>query len=176
MSEEHPTISSFDPGGTTGYVTRYWSYDEGKYRYKFGQLGPGDHTIDLWHLLQNHNPQIIVCESFQYRQEQQERHKISLQSSEYIGLIKTWAKLHHCRVVMQSPMQVMGRGGFFGKDNGGDEKLKKIGRHVPGGHKNRHARDAMRHLTHYEVFTLGRQELLLPLRPPVESKGRDTPR
>jgi hypothetical protein len=158
------TITAFDPGGTTGYVTRYWVRDESKFRYKYGQLGPEDHQLDLWHLLQNHNPMIVVVESFQYRQDQSERHKIELISRNYIGEITTWAKLRKRQIVMQSPMAVMGRGGFFGKDNDGDEKLRRIGRGVPGGHKNRHARDAMRHLCHYEVFTLGRTELLLPLR------------
>lgn len=163
----HPTIMAFDPGGTTGYVTRYWRYEEERFALKYGQLGPDQHHTDLWHLLQNHNPDTIVCESFQYRQEQNERHKIELISRDYIGMITLWAKLRQRLIVMQSPMVVMGRGGFFGKENGGNEKLKRIGRNIPGGEKNRHARDAMRHLTHYEVFTLGREELLRPLKNPT---------
>jgi hypothetical protein len=163
------TISAFDPGGTTGYVTRYWVRDEEKFRYVFGQLGPADHQLDLWHLLQNHDPDIVVIESFQYRHEQKERAKIELISRNYIGTITVWAKLRHRKVVMQSPMVVMGRGGFFGADNDGDEKMRRMGRGIPGGRKNRHARDAMRHMCHYEVFTLGRTELLLPLREPANS-------
>jgi hypothetical protein len=161
------SIMSFDPGGTTGYTIRNLarrgrslssgtSYDyNGVWR--GGQLGPRTHHRELWQLLTREDPDRIVCEDFVYRIVKNQgvaQPGIQLVSREYIGVIKLYCALTNKPLHMQ-PSSVISLAWTA------DDALRKLGIYMPG---EQHRNDATRHLLYFAVETLGRKDILLPLR------------
>jgi len=148
-------IVALDPGGTTGWASAN-SLALEYYQWQRGQL-TGEHHEELWHLLQVHQPEVLVIERFQYQRRDMERGvQLNIDAREYIGVAKLWAKIGACSsvdLVLQTPHQ---RKVFD------DEKLKKMSLYLPA---MSHAMDATRHLLYYLVVTCGQRELLDVLRP-----------
>lgn len=180
------SILALDPGGTTGWAlyTADVIHDltgikaDGPvpefYKEKFnsGQMGPGHHHRRLWGLLEQWTVTntIIVCESFEYRRNPKDRQRdnIVLDSKEYIGVVNLYQQhfehttaprhdgLLHLDVVYQTAAT--------GKGFWTDQKLQAVGKFGTPKTKWPHANDAMRHLLHYMVFKMNRQDILVPLK------------
>lgn len=127
------TIVALDPGGTTGVTV----LDEVGDAWTM-QLGPEDHHLELYKLLTSWEPDVVVCESFMYRQN--DRTGIKLNSVEYIGVAKLWCQTNNKKFVLQTPAQAKG---FVT-----DEKLKLLNFFARA---QRHANDATRHLVYYVI-------------------------
>lgn len=171
MREGHLCITGIDPGGTTG-IAFYdadilFNGDHPEFiREKWDtlQIGPEPHHKTLYHMLERRHVTntVVVCESFQYRRPV-DAPAVEIVSVEYIGVVNLLVQERpEVQVVWQTPGKVIPPknknkfGGFWT-----DDKLKQVGRFSPG---RKHANDAMRHLLHYMAFTMGRRELLEPLR------------
>ena len=141
-------IVALDPGGTTGWI--HWRPDSESVG---GQLGPVKHHLELYELLENFNPTIIVCERFDYRSK---KIKVVLTAREYIGVAELYQQTYPQTVdlVMQP---VMKHPTAFWNDI----KLKQLGLYTPG---KPHRNDATRHLLHYRVEVLHDIELVHLLR------------
>jgi len=151
-------ILSFDPGGTTGWALWEGNGDRIGTGYNFGQMGPGDHHLQLQQFVeQQHSGKDfqVVCESFEYRQNQ-DRTTVSLVSVEYIGVLKLIEQDRSYtfnKVVWQTAAK--------GKAFWTDDKIKKLGLWWPG---HKHAMDALRHLLYYRAFELGDKDLFQKLK------------
>lgn len=158
-------VISLDPGGTTGWVSHtVTSKDALRHNsdlaFTGGQIGPEEHHKDLWQLLTQHDPDVVLCESFEYRivkNQGVDMPGVNLISREYIGVAKLYAtsanKLYH----QQKPADV--------KPLWTDEKLKGLGVYNSGApHRN----DATRHMLHFVVHNLKRRDYLMALRPGSE--------
>lgn len=172
MKDGHVSITALDPGGTTG-VAMYdadlifnaddkaeWFHE----KWDTLQLTEPDHHKTLKNLLERRNVAntIIVCESFQNRRPV-DAPAVELISCEYIGVVKLLVQERpSIQVIWQTPGKVIPPknrntfGGFWT-----DDKLKQVRKWSPG---RKHANDAMRHLLQYMAFTMGRRDLLEPLR------------
>lgn len=124
-------ILAFDPGGTTGWTLYSDETIVG------GQLA-GQHHYDLYLLMRDYDPNVIVYETFEYRNKS--RAGLVLDSREYIGIIKLYAEINEVDIIAQTPAQAKG---FVT-----DDKLKKMKLYYPG---MPHMCDAMRHLVYYIV-------------------------
>lgn len=162
-------VISIDPGGTTGWVLHEVPDEKATLPLEVsgGQIGPDDHHAELDALLDDNDPDIVVCEDFQYRLI---KHKgasmpgINLVSKEYIGVVKLWVQqypdLHQPQLVMRLPAQAVGK-----QENifWTDEKLKRLGVYTAG---EPHRNDATRHLLAYLLDVAKRRDyvrLLAPL-------------
>lgn len=172
MKDGHLSITALDPGGTTG-VAMYDAdvlfdiRESPEYlneKFDSLQLNDPDHHKTLKHLLERRHVAntIIVCESFQYRRPV-DAPAVSLVSVEYIGVVKLLVQERpDIQIVWQTTGKVIPpknknmAGGFWT-----DDKLKQVRKFSPG---KKHANDAMRHLLYYMAFTMGRRDLLEPLR------------
>lgn len=121
-------ILALDPGATTGWARGIDYAADG-----WGQV-PDD---NIWTLLENFYPSLIVIEDFVYRG----RLNIDFTPVEVIGVVKEWARQHRTELVWQTPSQVKH---FFTND-----RLKEREVYQPG---MPHAMDAMRHLCYYLEF------------------------
>lgn len=130
-------ILTLDPGGTTGYCFME-TYDdrEAIKRFVSGQLGPQPHHADLWEWLVVYRPDIVISESFEYRNKA--RAGLVLVSKEYIGITKLWCNLYEKEYNEQSPASAMG----FVQD----QHIKNLSMWKTG---NPHAMDAVRHMIYY---------------------------
>lgn len=143
-------ILSFDPGGTTGWAFHELVLDKmtGAPLVLGGQIGPGPHHLELWQLIMQYNPDVIVYEDFQYRIKRDHKDDgsilpagIVLDSVEYIGIIKLAANAKPLRgVKIWCQLPAHGKGFWT------DDKLKRLGIHKSGAP---HQNDAVRHLMHY---------------------------
>lgn len=172
MKDGHLSITALDPGGTTGVAFYdcdliFNVSDQAEFlneKWDTLQLVEPDHHKTLKHLLERRHVTntIIVCESFQYRRPV-DAPAVDLISMEYIGVVKLLIQERpDIQVVWQTPGKAIPpksknvAGGFWT-----DEKLKQVRKWSAG---RKHANDAMRHLLHYMAFTMGRRDLLEPLR------------
>lgn len=164
-------VLALDPGGSTGwalYAADVLSGLDGaslefhNEKITQGQLGPEQHHLELWGLLgMMHTTNfIIVCESFEYRQDQ--RPLVQLISKEYIGVVELFvqernltllpeAQVHH---VPQSA--ATGKGFWYPKVPGkkaswDGSKLRAVDLYHPTTH-GRHVNDATAHLLHFLTF------------------------
>ena len=129
---------ALDPGGTTGwaYFNPAWSGVE------CGQI-LGQHHMRLYEKLEELQPQLIVSESFQFRQfEGFDKSKVVLDSVEYIGIVKLYAQIERVSLVFQTASTA--------KHFVADLKLRRMGWYKPTAGMV-HARDALRHLLYYLV-------------------------
>lgn len=133
-------ILALDPGGTTGWAI---FSDDTIYG---GQLA-GQHHYDLYLLMRDRDPNVIVYETFEYRNKS--RSGLVLDSKEYIGIIKLYAEINEVDIKAQTPAQAKG---FVT-----DDKLKKLKLYQPG---MPHLNDAMRHLIYYII-----NHTQLPIKP-----------
>lgn len=152
-------IVALDPGGTTGVAIYTHSADtaSGAFhneRIVRKQLGPDRHHVELWKLLTSENPDVIVCESFEFRQfDKKDRHNIVLVSKEYIGIVELYCAMTGKEHKPQTAS--------VGKAFWSDDKIKRLGLWVPG---NPHSMDATRHLLHYLTFEMNLKLFLTLLR------------
>jgi hypothetical protein len=104
---------AFDPGGCTGWTAlQVRTHPEGDFIWAgklkqhmthFGRLGYGQdsHHAPLWKLLEWEQPQLVICERFDPRE-----NEFAIQvSNEYIGIIKCWCANYNVPLVMQGPDQ-----------------------------------------------------------------------
>jgi hypothetical protein len=135
-------ILAFDPGITTGYAVGYLdvkaclmtvSADQNKFSHE-----------ELHNTLIATNPDIIICETFEYRN--RSRAGLVLYSVEMIGIIKLHCEWADIDLIEQTPAQAMG---YFT-----DKKLKEFEVYQPG---KPHAMDALRHLLQWYQFGAGYQ-------------------
>jgi hypothetical protein len=128
-------IIGIDPGETTGIAVCY--INEGLIDWKFEQLGPKEHHLDLLNSLEATFPNRIVCERFENRGNQAAR----LVSCEYIGVVKYYNQEHDRmqELIFQNASQAKG---FWTND-----KLKACSLWKGTGLK--HAMDATRHVLYY---------------------------
>jgi hypothetical protein len=166
-------IMSLDPGGTTGWCihllsklregngsarsTSGVSYDYNA-RWRGGQIGPDEHHLELYRFMLQEQPDVVVCEAFNYQIHGQndgtKMPGIRLISREYIGIAKLYcAAVKHPFVLQQPSVKSIA----WCKDTA----LKKMGLHTPG---KPHQNDAARHMVHYLVQTAKRTEILNVLR------------
>lgn len=134
-------VISLDPGGTTGWTKGL--IHENKMGVISGQE-PWNH-LELYLQLQLMNPDIIVCERFEFRKKASQEGAVLI-SAEYIGVVHLYQQQHGCELYMQMPTE--GLGGFYGKDIVLKENnVFNIGKP--------HANDAMRHLLQWYTFGPG---------------------
>lgn len=130
-------ILTLDPGKTTGiaiFDAKFPLVSSGPHKLSTKQLGPDVHYKELWDFLSEEMPDVIVCESFMFRQ----LDRINMQAPEYIGLTKTWCALALRPMYMQSPSQVKS---FVPNRRLHDLNLYRT--------NMRHANDAIRHLVYF---------------------------
>jgi len=129
-------VVALDPGGTTGWA--FWDSDRSTFGQitEEGQLGPGSHHTELWVLLRTFEPNVVVCESFLYRQQA----NAVLVSCEYIGVTELFCQVKHTPLIYQTASVIHGGGPWD------DVALKKLGLWTRGA---RHANDAKLHLINY---------------------------
>lgn len=141
-------ILAIDPGKTTGFAL--WGGADDIIRPLSGQVGP---KIDLYRVVLEAQPDVVVCEDFTPRPG---AHSVQKDALHVIGGLEALilvgeidAALH-----LQSPGQA--------KAFGTDDKLRRLGWWVKG---QDHARDALRHLltwlvTHPHAPDATRQALI----------------
>ena len=106
-------ILSIDPGGTTGWCTfeigfdrngaPLWNPTVAEHFCDVGQLTIPEHHNNLRKLMHVQNPDIIVCERFEKRQ-----NDFSLLISvEYIGVVKQFAQQTNKTLVMQGASEAL---------------------------------------------------------------------
>lgn len=151
------TVLAFDPGGTTGWarykadkivspdgVAEYFNE-----KWEFGHL-EGDHHSKLVFLIEFSRTEIfhLVTESFEFRQGTTRRTGLDLSSKEYIGVMKHWCQENDVKLNQQTAA--------LAKVFVTDKKLKAMDLWS----KNKHSRDAARHLIFYMVNRLGMKHLI----------------
>lgn len=151
-------VIALDPGGTTGWATATWDkmpiVEGGKpeqmnWQTASGQLGPDEHHVQLYELLEMQRVQEyrVISESFEYRlMDRRDRQGVSLMSKEYIGVAKLycWTELGVDLIQFQAGQS---------KPFTTDAVLKKLGL---WSWRDKHAMDAYRQL----FFYLVRQQLM----------------
>lgn len=141
-------IMGLDPGGKTGWISASRSGANGDIAYAGGQLGPHDHHCELYELLNELRPQLVVCEGFNFIQHkggEGKRDKVELISCEYIGVTKMWCMLNGVPYVSQIPaerLQIT------------NDKLEKLGLFTGRVVADKDFHDAARHLVTYLVFKM----------------------
>lgn len=122
---------ALDPGKLTGVAL----YDEHEDYWHREQLGPQDHYDELYALLCEARPNVVIYEQFLY----QHRLNVDLVPCEYVGVIKLWHKLENVERKGKLYMQTAAYGKAFWKNS----KITELGLWLPG---QQHAMDATRHL------------------------------
>lgn len=136
-------VLSIDPGETTGWAFGQIDVDQGLMKVSTGQerWTPGG----LMLVLQTMLPDVLVYESFQYRNKS--RSGLVLYSVQLIGVMELYGEMHdECKLVPQTPATAIGQ--FY--DN---RKLREglLYKSTTGGHAN----DACRHLLQWYTFRGG---------------------
>lgn len=116
------------------------------FNYTVYDMGPMKHHRTLWDYIAAFQPDTIICESFEFRQNYG-RDKVELISREYIGVVDLYCQMTKTRLVMQSASQ--------GKHFMPNDKLETMGILVTPAHANRHKNDALRHLVRYQIVNMG---------------------
>jgi len=128
------TVMSFDPGGDTGVAllhrpTRVRSATT---------LDEDNHMMQLWSLLHEHTPDLIICEEFTSLHPDF-KHAVEIISRDYIGIIKLYAQKYGVPLFMSA---------LANKKFWSNDKLKRMNWEA----STPHAKDAIRHLLWYETF------------------------
>lgn len=143
-------VLSFDPGVTTGICTGLIFPNNPM---EVGSMQKRWEVEDLWWFLDNQKPDVMVYETFEYRN--RSRKGLVLFSRELIGIIRLYGRLHQVPMFDQSAYQ--GVGGYFT-----DAQLKEGNVYKP---KMVHAMDATRHLLQWYTFGPGYKYNTLGFRP-----------
>jgi hypothetical protein len=134
-------ILALDPGVTTGFVNALLPERDTI------MLVCGEDRMNhkaLWTFLENTKPDVIVCESFEYRS--RARDNLELFSRELIGVVNLYDQsTQKVKLVMQSAAT----GKSYFRD---DKKLKELEVYKTG---KPHGRDAMRHFLQWLFFGAG---------------------
>lgn len=133
-------VFAIDPGITTGYAQG--SINDGLMIVVTGEAKMSHN--DLLKFLQQFQPDVVVTESFEFRQKS--RKGLVLYSLELIGVAAVYCEVKNVPLMRQSAAK--------GKSYFRDAQLKKDGTFKPG---RPHANDAARHLLHWFVFGSGYQ-------------------
>lgn len=140
------SIVALDPGQTTGVALTHYDTSADKCTYIRTHELIGDHYVDLYRLLCNEQPQVVVYEYFVY---QNRKEKVELESREYIGVAKLYAHM--------TDKSIVGQTASAAKQLWTADKLTKIGLWEP----NRpHAMDAVRHLLLFLVEKIGSERYI----------------
>lgn len=144
-------VLAVDPGGTTGWATfelpvnedgaPQWHHNFSDHWTNAGQIDKLDHHSALWNLLELEDPDYVVCERFERRNND----FATLVSVEYIGTVKTWCQTRHKKLTMQGASQA--------KKFATDIKLSNLGILIRPSTKYPHAIDARRHLLCFLTLT-----------------------
>jgi hypothetical protein len=139
-------VVGLDPGVTTGYAkydltTGFWSQIH---------LGPMDHHMWLYNMLYDDDPDVVVCERFNY----QRRDKVILTSVEYIGVAKYYCATRETPYVAQNAGDA--------KRLWPEEKIKALGLWIAS---MPHAMDATRHVLYYVTIGMKDYRFVNALRP-----------
>lgn len=135
-----PDYVALDPGGTTGVCV----FDSTTGQITTYHLGPHAHHLDLWALLTSWDPDVVICEGFEYRNTA--RQGLVLDSKEYIGMAKLWCLLNGKKYVEQTA--AMAKGFIPDKGPRANVVLKKLGWYSTA---MKHANDATRHMVYWLV-------------------------
>lgn len=137
-------ILAIDPGGTTGLALGKTN-DDGS---KFSVLHTGELKLtpfELLGVLDSIQPQIVVSESFEFRQAVDgKRTGTRLDSRDLLGVCSMWTTANDRRYILQTPAQA--KGSFP------NSRLKQYGAYTVG---SEHARDATRHLLYWAYWGKG---------------------
>lgn len=141
-------IIGLDPGGTTGVCT-YITFESGGFpSINPMQLGAEEHHLYLYDFLMGYEPDLIICERFDYRPKQK---SADLSPKEYIGVVKLYEQF---RDYGNNPVEVCFQQqlkGDHGKGLWSDDKIMTIGLYQPG---MPHAMDALRQILYYVTNTM----------------------
>ena len=128
---------ALDPGITTGIVTLY----------NFDRLTVNQEKLsvnDLYHYLEFHRPNQIICEDFEYRSWEK---SVELFSVQLIGVVNLY--------VQQNPsVELVIQNAATGKGHYKDQTIKDLNLWVPG---KPHGMDALRHMLQWLTFGSGYQ-------------------
>lgn len=151
-------ILALDPGGkgevnsATGWAvfeipadaqtkTVSWGGPVEKHFTEAGQIAKSDHHRQLYALLQSEQPDIIISESFQNRNND----FVQTTPVEYVGVVKLYDQMHpRCQVIWQTASH--------GKGFSSNNKLVYLHIMLTPSEKWKHANDARRHLLQYLTF------------------------
>lgn len=151
-------VLAIDPGGTTGYCEGQFVTHVGNtntFIDSFKEAPSGillkpymmpDDCEELWDRLDQLRPDIVVMESFEYRN--RSRAGLDLTPVKLIGVAELYSAKSGARLYMQTPSQ--------GKTYYTDTLLKKYGFYKRG---QPHAMDALRHMLQWLSFGAGYQYL-----------------
>lgn len=151
-------IMAFDPGSSTGVATIRADrvpLSDGKWEFDSFQL-TGEHHDDLWRLLENMNPDVVVSERFNHRFVG----SAVLDSVEYIGVLRLWCQRNERTLFEQSPASA--------KNLFTDSKVKTLEMYKPG---SVHANDATRHILYYLSISHGDKYFIRKLNHNNEDEG-----
>lgn len=160
-------ILGIDPGGTTGFCM--WYADTDVYCFEQVEYDPvllynmvgrftnwGDREVDL------------VIEDFDNRQDEgmdlgdgkRGRPKIDYTAPRVIGIVDFFVANGHAATVHKKVQKAAtAKGGFWGKSQGGDDRIHRLGLWRP----MKHSMDALRHVLYYRTFVLKDKTLLYKL-------------
>lgn len=131
-------IVAFDPGKTTGYAVALVQQDR-----VFVAYGQSQFThLELLTLLTDIRPDLIVCESFEFRRGAA-KDGVELSAPEFIGIVKLYRNYTSTEIVFQ-PAHVQGPKAYWS-----DAKLKEEGLYDSS---YRHGRSAVKHLLYWYSF------------------------
>lgn len=149
-------VLSLDPGGSTGWAMFEWNGHN--YNFDGGTFSIQEHHTLIDNLIRLHHPDLVIMESFDYRQaSDRERKGLELVSREYIGVGKLVCSDTEIPFRLQPPPY---------KDTRlvRDDNLQKLGVFRAPPYPNRHYHDAMKHLIHYLVQTMRFQPIITEIR------------
>lgn len=145
---ENITFMGIDPGATTGVTVVKGLVVKDKNQLDTGKGNDFKYQAkSLFDYLDEHKPDYIVCEDYRVYEDKADIHiGIKLYTPELIGMIKAWAYLNDCEVIMQPAILI--KRGFVTND-----KVKSWGHgKVKGGHSKNHWHDALKHLMYALLF------------------------
>lgn len=154
-------VLSIDPGPQTGFCI----YDTTARR-NHGFLdcwtedwrnAPDKHSR-LWLILETTWFDLLICEKFEFRKDDQARDKIDYTAAELVGVVKLYSQQTQSQLVMQGS-SVVGKTAFWSDDNA---RVKKLKLYKAGAAP--HGMDAMRHILYYQTFTRGDDKWLTLLK------------
>lgn len=161
-----------DPGGTTGYAATWVKQGE-LGPLQTGQIGPGDHHLELEQFLFNRRMEadreglLIICERYENRNNDFAK----LISLEYIGVVKYFYQKY------PNSTTLVFQGASQAKNWCTNDKLTKWGWLLtpPTSKENRHANDALRHLGYFLCCQRILQwDAIVPIRAELLRQLRDT--
>jgi hypothetical protein len=146
-------IVAIDPGSTTGWASMDAPSlnNANDRRWRQGMMGPEDHHLKLYTMISLFEPDIVICEGFEYRNDSREG--LVLDSREYIGVAKLWAQERtnvHVRYVEQQPNVGKIRGAATEQSALVKKRnLQKLGLWSLGPKSEHHMVDATGHLLYF---------------------------